>query len=97
MSSYNPRSQLKGDKNVVGQGHQLIDSSQVHGFSVTLSIHPLDHDYVYKAEQGVLVVEKYHDNHGFQVEAGSRIKKKITGLCCIGTCGPAGELCMMNK
>lgn len=80
MSSCNPWSQLKGGKKV-GQGHPLIDSSQVHGFSLTLPIYSLDHDYVYKAEQGVLVVEKYNDNHDFQVEAGScmsslELKKK---------------------
>lgn len=42
---------------------------QVHDFSLlTLPIYPVDDDYVYRAEQGLLAVKKYHDNHGFQVE-----------------------------
>lgn len=71
MPSCNPWSQLDGGKKVVWQADQLTDSSQVHGFSPTLPIYPTDDDYVYRAEQGLLAVEKYHDNRGFQAEAGS--------------------------
>lgn len=71
MPSCNPWSQLDGGKKVVWQADQLTDSSQVHGFSPTLPTYPTDDDYVYRAEQGLLAVEKYHDNRGFQAEAGS--------------------------